>query len=174
MYKIVSHEEAKKYKEYILSGAIASSPPKVVIYNTKTALESKLNEILFNQECFEAETNLIKDDFFEIFKDIKVKILKCELLLLGVKSLPIFIDKPKFNKKTHTFKLSDFILRMLKIEISEEENMLANTLAQNYPSKTFWSNMFLDESFTVNSLNWFMSTNGQLFLKQHADKQSLI
>jgi hypothetical protein len=174
MYKIVTHEEAKKYKEYILSGSLASSSPKVIIYNTKSALESKLNQILFNQECFESDTELLKDDFLDIFNDLKIKILKCELLLLGAKSLPVFIHKPKFSKKTQAFKLSDFILRMLKIEAAEEEKMLANTLSQNYPSKTFWSNMFLDEGFKVNSLNWFMSTNGQLFLKQHSDKQSLI
>ena len=169
MYQVVTHEEAKKYKDYLLSGTTAS--PKAIIYNTKIALETKLATILSNKDFFD-EDGLLKDDFFEIFKDIKIKIIKCELLTLGVKSYPVSLNKPKYKKSSHFFELPAFIIRTLKVQDNEEENSLAQVLSKDYPSKIFWSNMFLDENFKVNSLNWFMSINGQLFLKQHSSKQS--
>lgn len=173
MYKIITHEEAKKYKEYILSGSVSSSPPKAQIYNTKLNLEQKLNAVLSNKEFFEEQTSALKEEFLPIFQDLKLKIVKCELLLLGVRSLPVILSSPKFRKPQNKFKLADFIIRMVNVEDSEEERSVANFLIETYPDKSFWSNIFTDEGFKVNSLKWFLSDNGQIFLKQQLAKYIL-
>lgn len=170
MYTIVTHKEAKKYKDYLLTGVSSIASQKTIVYNTKINLEGKLFSLLENKEFFD-ENFILKAEILDIYQDLKIKILKCELLLLGIKSLPLFLETPKFKKINQKFNLSGFIMRMLQVKEQEEEQSLANSLASNYPSKTFWSNMFLDPNFKVNSLNWFLSKDGQIFLKQHANKQ---
>ena len=112
---------------------------------------------------------VVAKSFFEIEKNIAM----CQILKLGLNSLPVSQVRPRKFSKQFSNRCKS-LLKMFDIQESEAELLYAKKLLVKYPQENFWSQIIADNpEFKLKSFNYFSKESGIRFLERHIKKYEL-
>ena len=167
-YQIVTRQQAAKFLAYVKGEATVQT--NHLLFSVESSLSVQKDKILQNDLYFDEETGLMEEAVAKSYFEIEKNIAMCQILKLGLNSLPVSQVRPRKFSKQFSNRCKS-LLKMFDVQESEAELMYAKNLLVKYPQENFWSQIIADNpEFKLKSFSYFSKESGARYLERHAKK----
>lgn len=167
-YQIVTRQQAAKFLTHVKGEATVQTSH--LLFNVENSLSVQKDKILQNDLYFDEETGLMEEAVAKSYFEIEKNIAMCQILKLGLNSLPVSQVIPRKFSKQFSNRCKS-LLKVFDVEESEAELLHAKRLLVKYPRENFWSQIVADNpEFKLKSLAYFSKDAGVNYLNKHEKK----
>lgn len=167
-YEIVTRQQANKFLAYVKGDSTVLT--NHLLFSVETSLSVQKDKLLQTDLYYDQDTGLMDEAVAKSFFEIEKNIAMCQILKLGLNSLPVVKQRPKKVSKAFSDSCKQ-LLKIFDISESESELMYAKNLLVKFPKEKIWGQIVADNpEFKIKSLDFFLKEVGQKFLNKHIKK----
>jgi hypothetical protein len=170
-YEIVTRQQAAKFLSYVKGESTVQV--NHLLFSVESSLSVQKDKLLQTELYYDKDTGLMDEAVAKSYFEIEKNIAMCQILKLGLNSLPVVKQRPKILTKTYPDSCRQLI-KIFDLQETEAELMNAKKLLAEYKRPKLWSQIVADNpELKIKTLSFFFQGSGKKFLETQIKKYEL-
>src|SRR6056300_384040 len=167
-YEIVTRQQANKFLAYVKGDSTVQT--NHLLFSVESSLSVQKDKLLQTELYYDKESGLMDEPVAKSFFEIEKNIAMCQILKLGLNSLPVQKSRPKLFVKAFPDACRQLV-KLFDLKETESELLYAKKLLSEYKKPKLWSQMVADNpELKIRTLSFFFDGAGKKFLEKQIKK----